>query len=83
MIVYCDATDCKSNDDRTCVNRWTIGTEAIKLSESSYGMMCTDYEERDDCDSCKYDHLGDRYGEPCGSCTMGGSSNKYEPKNGK
>lgn len=48
MIVYCNAEDCKHNVDGQCYCKWPIGMEAIGLRETTYGIMCEDYRERND-----------------------------------
>ena len=53
MLVYCDADDCKNNEDGMCECKWPSGVEAIKLSfvcvkDDWYSDRpgCTDYEPK-------------------------------------
>lgn len=49
MIVYCDAGDCKHNEDGRCVNKFPIGTEAIKITEDYMGIpCCADFEDAEE-----------------------------------
>ena len=45
MTVYCNAVECQNNYKGKCINQFQTGEEAIKIKETCYGFICTDYLE--------------------------------------